>query len=324
MRVLTSPAETGAVFLGLPQDIQTYAFDYPVEMFEKRVWAIPRNRPDRDSLATAAAWIREAKRPVIFAGGGVRYSEATDALRAFAEQTGIPVAETHAGKGSMPYDHPLSLGGAGVSGTLAANVIGARGGPRHRHRDPVHGLPDRVQDRVPGPRRPVRQHQRRGVRRLQARRGPARRRRPRDPRGARGRGGGLLDAPPSTGSASPRSTASGTPRSSASTTTAWATILTQGEVIGAVEASTDPRDVVVTSAGSLPGDLLKLWRSRDASELPGGVRLLDDGLRDRRRRGREARRAGPRGLRHGRRRLVPDDEQRDHDRRPGGPQAHRS
>jgi 3D-(3,5/4)-trihydroxycyclohexane-1,2-dione acylhydrolase (decyclizing) len=108
------------VFLGLPQDIQTYAFDFPVEMFGKRVWSIPRNRPDRSAIAAAARWIRESRRPVIFAGGGVRYSEATDALRAFAEQTGIPVAETHAGKGSSP-DHPPARA-AGV-GTLAANVI---------------------------------------------------------------------------------------------------------------------------------------------------------------------------------------------------------
>ena len=120
---------SGAAFLALPQDIQTYAFDFPTEMFEKRVWRIPRNRPDAASLATAAAWIKAAKRPVIFAGGGVRYSEAGDALKAFAEQTGIPVAETHAGKGSLPYDHPLSLGGA--AGFQHSNLIDVISLPYH-------------------------------------------------------------------------------------------------------------------------------------------------------------------------------------------------
>ena len=135
-------------------------------------------------VATAAAWIRESRRPVIFAGGGVRYSEATEALRAFAEQTGIPVAETHAGKGSLPYDHPLSLGGGGRVRDARGQHHRARGRPGDRHRHPVHGLPDRVQDRVPGPGRPVHQHQRRRVRCLQARRGAARRRRTGDPGGA--------------------------------------------------------------------------------------------------------------------------------------------
>jgi 3D-(3,5/4)-trihydroxycyclohexane-1,2-dione acylhydrolase (decyclizing) len=123
MRVLTSPAETGAVTLALPQDVQTEAHDYPEELFNKRVWHVARPRPDADLLARAVEWIRAAKRPLIVAGGGVIYSEATDALRAFVDQCGIPVGETMAGKGSLRYDHPLNLGAIGVTGTSAANPI---------------------------------------------------------------------------------------------------------------------------------------------------------------------------------------------------------
>src|SRR5690606_33551488 len=119
----TSPADTGAVTLALPQDVQTEAYDYPAKLFEKRVWTVPRNRPDQDAMARAVALIREAKRPLIIAGGGVLYSEATEALRQFVEQTGIPVGETMAGKGSMRYDHPLCMGAIGVTGTSAANTI---------------------------------------------------------------------------------------------------------------------------------------------------------------------------------------------------------
>jgi 3D-(3,5/4)-trihydroxycyclohexane-1,2-dione acylhydrolase (decyclizing) len=123
MRVLTSPAETGAVTLSLPQDVQAEAYHYPVEFFEKRVWRVPRNRPDRATLEQAAARIRASKRPLIIAGGGVIYSEATDTLRQFVEQTGIPSSETMAGKGSLCYDHLLNMGAIGVTGTLAANRL---------------------------------------------------------------------------------------------------------------------------------------------------------------------------------------------------------
>ncbi len=126
MRVLTSPAETGAVTLALPQDTQTEAFDYPVAFFDKRIWSIPRNRPDATGLEKAAEWIRAAKRPMIVAGGGVIYSEATETLREFVDQIGIPVGETMAGKGSLIYDHTLNMGALGVTGNLAANRIAAR------------------------------------------------------------------------------------------------------------------------------------------------------------------------------------------------------
>lgn len=123
MRVLTSPADTGAVTIGLPQDVQTEAFDYPAAFFEPRVWTIPRNRPDRDSVANAARAIRAAQRPLLIAGGGVLYSEATDALAAFARATGVPVAETQAGKGALPFDHPQAVGAIGVTGTSVANHL---------------------------------------------------------------------------------------------------------------------------------------------------------------------------------------------------------
>ena len=123
MRVLTSPADTGAVTLAIPQDVQTEACNYPLDLFGKRVWRVPRNRPDRAALQRAAAAIRTARKPLIIAGGGVLYSEATAALRAFVERFGIPVGETMAGKGSLPYDHPLQLGATGATGTFAAEQV---------------------------------------------------------------------------------------------------------------------------------------------------------------------------------------------------------
>lgn len=123
MRVLTSPADTGAVTLSIPQDVQTEAHEYPAALFEKRVWSVPRNRPDLAALQRAAAAISAAKKPLIIAGGGVLYSEATAALKEFVDRFGIPVAETMAGKGSLPYDHPLQLGAAGATGTFAAEQV---------------------------------------------------------------------------------------------------------------------------------------------------------------------------------------------------------
>ncbi len=123
MRVLTSPAETGAVTLALPQDVQAEAYAYPEAFFHKRVWHIPRNRPDRTALEQAAAWIRASRRPLIIAGGGVIYSEAIHILKRFVDQTGIPAGETMAGKGSLQYELPLNLGAIGATGTFAANRI---------------------------------------------------------------------------------------------------------------------------------------------------------------------------------------------------------
>lgn len=123
MRVLTDPAECGAVTLSLPQDIQAHAYDYPVNFFEKRVWRIERRPPDRQRIKEAVALLKKAKRPLIIAGGGVHYSEAWDELRKFAESFGIPVSETFCGKGAMLEESPLCLGGQGLEGTGAAARI---------------------------------------------------------------------------------------------------------------------------------------------------------------------------------------------------------
>ncbi|MFM1941037.1 MAG: 3D-(3,5/4)-trihydroxycyclohexane,2-dione hydrolase [Verrucomicrobiota bacterium] len=139
MRVLTSPADTGAVTLALPQDVQTEAYDYPAAFFKKRVWSIPRNRADVRVVEQAAEAIRNAKRPMIVAGGGVIYSDACEKLKEFVDQTGIPVGETMAGKGSLRFDHPLNLGAIGVTGTRAANVAA-------RDADVVIGIGTRYSD----------------------------------------------------------------------------------------------------------------------------------------------------------------------------------
>ena len=139
MRVLTSPSDCGAVTLALPQDVQTEAYDYPEELFEKRVWLIRRTEPDRISLGRAVEAIRNAKRPLVVAGGGVLMSEASQALSDFVTKTGIPVAETQAGKGSLAWDHAQEVGAIGATGTLAANRIA-------RDADLVIGIGTRYSD----------------------------------------------------------------------------------------------------------------------------------------------------------------------------------
>ncbi|MCA9672071.1 MAG: 3D-(3,5/4)-trihydroxycyclohexane-1,2-dione acylhydrolase (decyclizing) [Myxococcales bacterium] len=123
MRTLTSPANTGAVTLALPQDVQAEAYDYPVGFFAPRVWSVPRARPDRAAIARAVRAIKRCKRPLIVAGGGVIYSEATAALRAFVDATRVPVCVSQAGKGALSDEAPRCLGAVGATGTRAANVI---------------------------------------------------------------------------------------------------------------------------------------------------------------------------------------------------------
>ena len=126
MRVLTSPTETGAVTISLPQNVQAEAYDFPASFFEKRIWNIQRNRPDKKLLAKAVEAIKKAKNPLIVAGGGVLYSEATNELKKLVNATGIPVVETYAGKGSLRYDEPQNLGAAGVSGTPGAIAVASK------------------------------------------------------------------------------------------------------------------------------------------------------------------------------------------------------
>ena len=139
MRVLTDPAETGAVTLALPQDVQAEAHDWPEELFARRVWHIPRPVPEPAALARAVEVIRSAQRPLLIAGGGVHYSEATEALRVFAEATGIPVADTQAGKGAILWDHPQAVGGVGSTGSPVANALA-------RDADVVIGVGTRYSD----------------------------------------------------------------------------------------------------------------------------------------------------------------------------------
>src|SRR3954452_20046043 len=139
MRVLTAPAETGAVTICLPQDVQAQAHDWPVALFQKRVWHVARPLPERAVLDEAAAVIRAARRPIIVAGGGVHYSQATDSLARFVETTGIPVGQSQAGKGTLVYDHPQCLGAIGSTGTTAANELA-------RDADVVIGIGTRYTD----------------------------------------------------------------------------------------------------------------------------------------------------------------------------------
>jgi 3D-(3,5/4)-trihydroxycyclohexane-1,2-dione acylhydrolase (decyclizing) len=143
MQVLTDPAECGPVTLSLCQDVQAEAFDYPMAMFEERVWHPRRPQPDTRELEAAVAAIRASQKPVIIAGGGVLYSEAAEGLRAFAERHGVPVMETNSGKSSLPHDHPLNMGSVGVTGSSASNLLAEQA-------DVVIAVGSRLQDFTTG------------------------------------------------------------------------------------------------------------------------------------------------------------------------------
>jgi len=263
MRVLTSPADTGAVVLALPQDVQAEAYDYPEELFEKRVWRVPRNRPDREAIARAAQWIRASKHPMIVAGGGVLYSEANGTLRHFVEQTGIPVGETMAGKNSLRYDHPLNLGAIGVTGTLAANRIA-------RDADLVIGIGTRYSDFTTCSKTAFQNPDVRfvniNVAEFDAFKHSA------IPL--------LGDARETLGELLQRlegyEVAAGYRDRAMALHNEWETevdriygirntpLMSQGEVIGAVNTHGSKDGIMVCAAGSLPGDLHKLWRSHHA------------------------------------------------------------
>jgi 3D-(3,5/4)-trihydroxycyclohexane-1,2-dione acylhydrolase (decyclizing) len=262
MRVLTSPADTGAVTLALPQDVQAEAWDYPAALFEPRVWTIPRSRADEGLLADAAALIRAAKHPVIVAGGGAIYSEATGSLSAFAEATGIAVGETQAGKGSLSFDHPQSLGAVGVTGTLPANVIS-------RDADVVIVVGSRLSDFTTASKTAFANPDVRFVTINVA-----------EFDAAKHAAVALVgDARVTLEELSERLAGYTVPvayrECVASLKVAWEAevdrlftlnhepVISQAEVIGLVSESAGPRDVVVNAAGSMPGDLHKLWRSRD-------------------------------------------------------------
>jgi 3D-(3,5/4)-trihydroxycyclohexane-1,2-dione acylhydrolase (decyclizing) len=268
LRVLTSPAETGAVTISLPQDVQAEAFDFPEEFFRKRVWKIPRSRCDQELLNRAAGWIRAAKQPLVIAGGGVLYSEASDALSKFAESTGIPVCETQAGKGALPYDHTQNVGAVGVTGTPGANILA-------READLIIGVGTRYSDFTSASKTAFQNPSVRfvniNVSEFDAYKHAA---------------------VPLTCDA--RVTIDELQRAIAGHQVSdqysikidafradWETEvdrihavrkappITQGEIIGIINNFTKASDIMVCAAGSLPGDLHKLWRTRQ----PGGYHM---------------------------------------------------
>ncbi len=262
MRVLTSQAETGAVTLSLPQDVQAEAFDFPAELFERRLWVVPRPRPDSGLLSRAAEMIAASQRPLIIAGGGVIYSEATEALRAFVEQTGIPVAETQAGKGALPYDHPLSLGAMGVTGTPGANITA-------READLIIGIGTRYSDFTTASHTAF---QNPGVRFLNINIAEFDAHKQAalplvaDARVALEELAAALpgyDTGPAYRARAERFNREWDAEVSRIYHLEHEPRVSQGEVIGAVNTFSRPQDVVLCAAGSMPGDLHKLWRTRD-------------------------------------------------------------
>lgn len=268
VRVLTSPAETGAVVLSLPQDVQAEAFDFPKQFFQRRVWTISRSRCDQTLLQRAAGWIRAAKKPLIVAGGGVLYSAGSEALSKFVQVTGIPVCETQAGKGVLPYDHPQEVGAVGVTGTPGANILA-------READLILGIGTRYSDFTTASKtafqNPAVRFININVAEFDAFKHAAL---------------------PLTGDARVtleelQHAVSGFKveetyrRRITGFRTDWEKEvdriyslrkeppITQGEVIGVVNNFTQASDIVVGAAGSLPGDLHKLWRTRQ----PGGYHL---------------------------------------------------
>jgi 3D-(3,5/4)-trihydroxycyclohexane-1,2-dione acylhydrolase (decyclizing) len=264
MRVLTDPAETGAVTICLPQDVQAEAHDYPANFLEKRVHHILRPIPPEEALRRAADLIRDAERPLIVAGGGVIYAEATAALSDFADTLGIPVSETQAGKGALPWNHAWNVGAIGSNGGLAANRLA-------READLVIAVGTRLSDFTTASHT---QFQNPDVRFLSI--------------NVSSRDAHKFGALPLVGDA--RATldalrgmlATGKHRTAAAygdrvetLKAEWdhtvdgiravedAANLTQANVIGMVNEASGPRDVVVCAAGGMPGDLLKLWRPVD-------------------------------------------------------------
>jgi 3D-(3,5/4)-trihydroxycyclohexane-1,2-dione acylhydrolase (decyclizing) len=268
LRVLTSPAETGTVTLCLPQDVQAEAFNFPEELFYKRVWTIPRSRCDQELSRRAAEWILAAKRPLIVAGGGVIYSEASEALARFAEVTGIPVCETQAGKGALPYYHPQQLGALGVTGTPGANILA-------READLILGIGTRYSDFTSASKTAFQHPSVRFVN-INVSEFDAYKHAALPLTGdARATLEDLLQAIAGYGVEESYRTRIAALRGD------WEKEvdriyglrtdppITQAEVIGIVNNCTEPPDILVCAAGSLPGDLHKLWRTR----RPGGYHM---------------------------------------------------
>lgn len=263
MRVLTSPAETGAVTVALPQDVQAEAHDWPSALFAERVWRIQRARADRAALAESAAMLRQAERPLIVAGGGVIYSDATDVLLDFAESTGIPVGLTQSGKAAMPFEHPQCLGALGASGSRHANRLA-------NEADLIVGIGTRFTDFTTASNTLFKRSDVKfinvNVRDLDALKmsgvalmGDARETLTE-----------LLDLADSDWHVSDDyqrecARAAGDWRAEVIelTTPSDPETLTQAEAIGIVNGFAGERSLVVNAAGSMPGDLHRLWRTGD-------------------------------------------------------------
>jgi 3D-(3,5/4)-trihydroxycyclohexane-1,2-dione acylhydrolase (decyclizing) len=283
MRVLTDPAETGAATLALPEDVQTEAVEVPKAFLEPRVWTVYRRPPAPEALARAAELVRAARRPLIVAGGGVIYSEATDALAAFAGATGIPVGETQAGRGALRSDHPSSLGAIGATGTAAANRLA-------RDADLVIGIGTRWSDFTTASNSAFQDPDVRFVNINVAAFDAAKRSGLAVEADARLALEELQDAladhrvDPEWSSRAASESAAWAAEVERLVTAGHQPLPSQAEVIGAVNDAAGENGVVVCAAGSMPGDLHKLWRARDPKgyhveygyscmgyEIPGGM-----------------------------------------------------
>lgn len=262
MRVLASPAETGAVTLALPQDVQAEAFDCPAALLERRVWHIARPRPESALLDTVAEWLRASKQPIIIAGGGVIYSEASEALARFATQTGIPVAETQSGKGALAYDNPQNLGAIGVTGTAGANALASEA-------DLVVCIGTRLTDFTTASKTAFQHPNVRfigiNVNAFDAYKhaalplaGDARVTLEELAQRLQG-----FSAQPAYRARIEKLRQDWDREVERLYNLGHGPPISQSEVIGAVNSVSRPHDVVVCAAGSLPGDLHKLWRTRD-------------------------------------------------------------
>jgi 3D-(3,5/4)-trihydroxycyclohexane-1,2-dione acylhydrolase (decyclizing) len=259
--LLTDPAACGPVTLALCQDVQAEAFDYPEGFFAARVWHVRRPRPDATELAAAARVLRDAGAPLIIAGGGVHYSEATAALDCFATAHGIPVAETQAGKSALPHDHPLNLGAIGVTGTSAANQAA-------QSADVVLAVGTRMQDFTTGSWALFRHPQRQLIglniqsfdsakhRMLQL---------VTDAREGLTALSNLLAghrAPAAWRATAASAMVEWRRAATAATAPSNATLPSDAQVIGAVQCATPADAIIVCAAGGLPGELHKLWQAR--------------------------------------------------------------
>ncbi|MDN5861612.1 MAG: thiamine pyrophosphate-dependent enzyme, partial [Pseudonocardia sp.] len=257
MRALTDPGATGAVTIALPQDVQAQAHEWPDELFARRVWHIARPVPEPAALARAVELIRNSTAPLVVAGGGVHYSEATDALRRFAEATGIPVGDTQAGKGALAWDHPQAVGGVGATGSPVANALA-------RSADLVIGVGTRWSDFTTASRTAFQNPDARFVNVNVAAFDAAK------------HAGEMLVADAREALDALTAALAGERWPRRWNTGVWNGLVDQAyhlgheplpaqtEVLGALNEEIGARDVVVAAAGSMPGDLQKLWRARDA------------------------------------------------------------